>query len=96
MGRAGIEPATLGLKTPRPSNPVFGLNTGLGQQVRLFPEDKEHSSRDISAGAGAFRVYRDTKELHASLDDLGVLPSVVPANWASGSAHPSGGSTEEH
>jgi HAD superfamily hydrolase (TIGR01509 family) len=24
--------------------------------------------------AGAFRVYRDTQELHASLDELGVLP----------------------
>jgi hypothetical protein len=24
--------------------------------------------------AGAFRVYRDTRELNASLDELGVLP----------------------
>ena len=24
--------------------------------------------------AGAFRVYRDAEELHASLDDLGVVP----------------------
>ncbi len=29
---------------------------------------------DELISAGAFRVYRDTKELHASLDELGVLP----------------------
>jgi phosphoglycolate phosphatase-like HAD superfamily hydrolase len=29
---------------------------------------------DELARAGAFRVYRDTAELHRSLDELGVLP----------------------
>jgi HAD superfamily hydrolase (TIGR01509 family) len=29
---------------------------------------------DELSRAGAFRVYRDTSELHASLDELGVLP----------------------
>ena len=29
---------------------------------------------DELISAGAFRVYRDTKELHASLDELGILP----------------------
>jgi len=28
----------------------------------------------VSWRAGAFRVYRDTAELHRSLDELGVLP----------------------
>jgi phosphoglycolate phosphatase-like HAD superfamily hydrolase len=26
------------------------------------------------ASAGAFRVYRDVKDLHGSLDELGVVP----------------------
>ena len=29
---------------------------------------------DELSRAGAFRVYRDTAELHQSLDELGVLP----------------------